>query len=208
MAGDLSVSELFIGPKLLIASGFYGLVYRIRMGSERFSTRLGVAGWAGYPAGNKLRCFAGFGAREHALRVKKRSLSSRISLTRPFFGIELRVSGKRNFSRREFADATGLRSWGSRLGFAKGLDSQRDGRHARKETNLGRLGKDWSMLVLSRKKNESIVINNDIKIVVVEIRGDKVRLGVEAPREVPVHRREVYDAIQRSLESGDAPVES
>ena len=64
------------------------------------------------------------------------------------------------------------------------------------------------MLVLSRKKNESIIINNDIKIVVVEIRGDKVRLGVEAPREVPVHRREVYDAIQRSRESGDAPVES
>ena len=65
-----------------------------------------------------------------------------------------------------------------------------------------------SMLVLSRKKNESIVINNDIRIVVVEIRGDKVRLGVEAPREVPVHRREVYDAIQRSRESGDTPVES
>ena len=53
------------------------------------------------------------------------------------------------------------------------------------------------MLVLSRKKNESIVINDDIKIVVVEIRGDKVRLGVEAPKEVPVHRREVYDAIKR-----------
>ncbi|HUY37058.1 MAG TPA: carbon storage regulator CsrA [Pirellulales bacterium] len=53
------------------------------------------------------------------------------------------------------------------------------------------------MLVLSRKKNESIVINNDITIVVVEIRGDKVRLGVEAPKEVPVHRREVYDAIHR-----------
>lgn len=53
------------------------------------------------------------------------------------------------------------------------------------------------MLVLSRKKNESIVINNDIKIVVVEIRGDKVRLGVEAPKEVPVHRREVYEAIKR-----------
>ena len=46
------------------------------------------------------------------------------------------------------------------------------------------------MLVLSRKKNESIVINNDITIVVVEIRGDKVRLGVEAPKEVPVHRRD------------------
>ncbi len=54
------------------------------------------------------------------------------------------------------------------------------------------------MLVLSRKKNESIVINNDITIVVVEIRGDKVRLGIEAPKEVPVHRREVYDAIKRS----------
>jgi len=53
------------------------------------------------------------------------------------------------------------------------------------------------MLVLSRKKNESIVIDDDITIVVVEIRGDKVRLGVEAPKEVPVHRREVYDLIQR-----------
>ena len=56
------------------------------------------------------------------------------------------------------------------------------------------------MLVLSRKKNESIIINNEITIVVVEIRGDKVRLGVEAPREVPVHRREVFDAIQRNSE--------
>jgi carbon storage regulator len=67
------------------------------------------------------------------------------------------------------------------------------------------------MLVLSRKKNESIVINNDIRIVVVEIRGDKVRLGVEAPREVPVHRNEVYEAIQNSTrqpESGDTPIES
>ncbi|MBK96403.1 MAG: carbon storage regulator [Planctomycetaceae bacterium] len=54
------------------------------------------------------------------------------------------------------------------------------------------------MLVLSRKKNESIVINNDITIVVVDIRGDKVRLGVEAPKEVPVHRQEVYNAIQRN----------
>jgi carbon storage regulator len=62
------------------------------------------------------------------------------------------------------------------------------------------------MLVLSRKKNESIVINNDITIVVVEIRGDKVRLGVEAPKEVPVHRREVYDAIKRNAASaGSVP---
>ncbi|GIW99175.1 MAG: carbon storage regulator [Pirellulaceae bacterium] len=61
------------------------------------------------------------------------------------------------------------------------------------------------MLVLSRKKNESIVINNDITIVVVEIRGDKVRLGVEAPREVPVHRREVYEAIKRAQQSDETP---
>jgi carbon storage regulator len=51
------------------------------------------------------------------------------------------------------------------------------------------------MLVLSRKKNESIVINNDITVTVIEIRGDKVRLGIVAPKDVPVHRQEVYDAI-------------
>ena len=51
------------------------------------------------------------------------------------------------------------------------------------------------MLVLSRKKNESIVINNDVTVTVVEIRGDKVRLGIVAPKEVPVHRQEVYEAI-------------
>ena len=51
------------------------------------------------------------------------------------------------------------------------------------------------MLVLSRKKNESIVINNDITVTVVEIRGDKVALGIVAPKEVPVHRQEVFDAI-------------
>lgn len=61
------------------------------------------------------------------------------------------------------------------------------------------------MLVLSRKKNESIVINDDITIVVVEIRGDKVRLGVEAPKEVPVHRREVFDAIHRNEAKEPAP---
>src|SRR4249919_3525394 len=64
--------------------------------------------------------------------------------------------------------------------------------------------KGSTMLVLSRKKNESIVINNDITIVVVEIRGDKVRLGVEAPKEVPVHRNEVYEAIRRNQQKPDS----
>lgn len=57
------------------------------------------------------------------------------------------------------------------------------------------------MLVLSRKKDEKIVIGDSISIMIVEIRGDKVRLGIEAPREVTVHRQEVYDAIQREKDS-------
>jgi len=59
-----------------------------------------------------------------------------------------------------------------------------------------RLRKGYApMLVLSRKKNESIVIDNNIVVTVVEVRGDKVRLGIVAPKDVPVHRQEVYDAI-------------
>ncbi len=53
------------------------------------------------------------------------------------------------------------------------------------------------MLVLSRKKDESIVINDSIIVTVVEIRRDKVRLGFEAPKDVPIHRREVYEAIKQ-----------
>ena len=63
------------------------------------------------------------------------------------------------------------------------------------------------MLVLSRKKDEKIVIGDNISITVVEIRGDKVRLGIEAPREISVHRREVYDAIKRK-ESEETETES
>ncbi len=59
------------------------------------------------------------------------------------------------------------------------------------------------MLVLSRKKNESIVIDNNITITVVEIRGDKVRLGIVAPKDVPVHRQEVYDAIHGKTNGPD-----
>lgn len=53
------------------------------------------------------------------------------------------------------------------------------------------------MLVLSRKRDESIVIGNDIVITIVDIRGDKVRLGITAPPDIPVHRQEVFDALQK-----------
>jgi carbon storage regulator len=53
------------------------------------------------------------------------------------------------------------------------------------------------MLVLSRHRDESIMIGDDVVITIVDIRGDKVRLGIEAPQDIPVHRREVYEAIQR-----------
>ena len=64
------------------------------------------------------------------------------------------------------------------------------------------------MLVLSRKKNESIIIDDKITVVVVEIRGDKVRLGIEAPKEVPVHRKEVHEAIQRNQQAADTKAAS
>lgn len=58
------------------------------------------------------------------------------------------------------------------------------------------------MLVLSRNWGEEIVIGDDIVVKIVAVRGDKVRLGIVAPDNVPVHRREVYDAIQRELKEG------
>ena len=53
------------------------------------------------------------------------------------------------------------------------------------------------MLVLSRQRDETIMIGDDIEITIVDIRGDKVRLGINAPASVPVHRKEVYDAIKK-----------
>jgi len=61
------------------------------------------------------------------------------------------------------------------------------------------------MLVLSRKKDESIIINDHIRVTVVEIRGDKVRLGIDAPKDVSVHRREVYEAIQSQKAHDESP---
>jgi len=53
------------------------------------------------------------------------------------------------------------------------------------------------MLVLSRQRDESIIIGDNIVVTIVDIRGDKVRLGITAPTEIPVHRQEIYEAIQR-----------
>ena len=66
------------------------------------------------------------------------------------------------------------------------------------------------MLVLSRQRDESIMIGDDIQITVVDVRGDKVRLGINAPPHIPVHRKEVYESIKREKEAtakarGEAP---
>jgi carbon storage regulator len=57
--------------------------------------------------------------------------------------------------------------------------------------------KELKMLVLSRQKDESIMIGDDVEVTIVDVRGDKVRLGITAPKSIPVHRMEVYEAIQR-----------
>lgn len=57
------------------------------------------------------------------------------------------------------------------------------------------------MLVLSRHRDESIMIGDNVVVTIVDIRGDKVRLGIDAPKEIPVHRQEVYEAIRRENEN-------
>ena len=57
------------------------------------------------------------------------------------------------------------------------------------------------MLVLSRQKDESIMIGDDVEITIVDVRGDKVRLGINAPRNITVHRKEIYLAIQKEKEA-------
>lgn len=61
------------------------------------------------------------------------------------------------------------------------------------------------MLVLSRQRDESIMIGDDVEIIIVDVRGDKVRLGITAPKSIPVHRREIYDAIQREKADNKEP---
>ncbi len=59
------------------------------------------------------------------------------------------------------------------------------------------------MLVLSRQKDESIMIGDDVEITIVDVRGDKVRLGINAPRNIAVHRKEIYLAIQKEKEQNE-----
>ncbi len=61
------------------------------------------------------------------------------------------------------------------------------------------------MLVLSRQRDEAIMIGDDIVITIVDIRGDKVRLGIDAPKAIPVHRQEVYEAIERENQRSNNP---
>jgi carbon storage regulator len=63
------------------------------------------------------------------------------------------------------------------------------------------------MLVLSRQRDESIMIGDDVEITIVDVRGDKVRLGITAPKQIPVHRREIYDAIQREKQEKEKEIQ-
>ena len=66
--------------------------------------------------------------------------------------------------------------------------------------------KEEFMLVLSRQSDETIIIGDNIRVTIVEVRGDKVRIGIDAPRDVAVHRQEIYDAIRRDADKAARPI--
>src|SRR3954451_10474833 len=69
------------------------------------------------------------------------------------------------------------------------------GRHPHRSATRGREGR--AMLVLTRKSNQSLMIRDDIEVTVLSINGEKVRVGIQAPREIPVFRKEIYLALQQ-----------
>lgn len=77
-------------------------------------------------------------------------------------------------------------------------------KYCRKERKNQRR-KEFEMLALSRKKNEAIIVNNNVEITILEIKGDQVKLGITAPKEVPVYRKEVYVQIQEANKEAMSP---
>jgi len=71
-------------------------------------------------------------------------------------------------------------------------------------TRIGIQGRSSHMLVLSRQRDETIMIGDEVELTIVDIRGDKVRIGINAPSSVAVHRKEVYEAIRRENEQAAA----
>jgi len=78
----------------------------------------------------------------------------------------------------------------------KGVSGIQNGVVRDGQTEFKKLQGEVQMLVLTRTENESVIIGDDIEIVVTEVRGKKVRLGINAPRDITVHRKEIYEAIQ------------
>jgi carbon storage regulator len=116
--------------------------------------------------------------------------NSPVPLTLSFQHVQFNKGGARNAK---------LKTWCARTFARIYFNSENETvRAERDEHQRGKI-----MLVLSRKKNESIIINDNITVTVIEIRGDKVRLGIEAPKHVTVHRREVYEAIQNQARALD-----
>lgn len=103
----------------------------------------------------------------------------------------------RSFGKRRVWSASGLRGSNPQDHIGRLMVGDRPRKSQGRSSAFNFMKGVQQMLVLSRKKDEAIVIGDNIRIVIVEVRGDKVRIGIEAPKDVSVHRKEIYEAIQR-----------